>query len=188
MDFKDADIGLYFIVHNGFVYRSNCPEYGRTVKTDYIQDDDIQNKSIVFPHSYLFPTHYTNISYFKESHTYTMQLYYNNTILLAPFKHKDQTPLHLDLKREKVESTVFSSPAPNIDPKLCPCKQIYDNPRKIKYEPLGLKNLSRNLQINLQTIGLYNRYKLKLLFLSKLKGLTYDIETSYISFRKDFFY
>ena len=188
MDFKSVELGLYFIVRDECVYVSNRAEFGKIVKNNFIQDD-IQNKSIVFPHSYLSPGHFTIISSFPGTQTYSMQLYYNNTVLLAPFTvSKGQTPLHLALKRDKIENTVFSPPPPSIDSKLCPCKQIYDDTTKIKYEPLGYQNLKNNLQINLESVGLYSKYKLQLLFLSKLKAMTYDIETSYISFRKVFFF
>jgi hypothetical protein len=43
----------------------------------------------------------------------------------------------------------------------------------------------KNLQTNLESLGLYSKYKQRFLFLSKLKCLTYDLETSYVPFSEN---
>lgn len=167
------------------MYRSNTPTYGIVVnscKKLQIHKADLEKYSLIFPHSYITPSHFSNIKSTSAATVYAMELYYNELVFLTEHtQFKTQTPLHLTLDREKIEDQIFEPPPPEIDATICPCKQIFENSTDIKYEPIG-HDLGRNLQVNLESVGLYSKYKDKLLFLSKLKCLSYDLETSFIPF------
>ena len=184
IDFKCAKSGFFFIICNNSIYYSNSPEYGKSLNAPISitgEIGDIQKKTIVFPHCFYAPTHFTNISVVSNSPVYAMELYYDGIIFLTERNVTAPIPMHLSLKHEKIKEQIFPAPPPSIDCALCPCKQIFENPTTINYEPLG-KQILHNLQINLESVGLYKKYKDALLFLSKLKSLSYDLETTFISF------
>lgn len=59
---------------------------------------------------------------------------------------------------------------------LCPCTQFsYESLLKTKCSPIGKQNCKNNLQILLQSIGLYTKYQSELTWCSHLSMVSFDI-------------
>ena len=58
--------------------------------------------------------------------------------------------------------------------KSCMCNMIED---EIKIKPLGKQELMNNIQIHLHSLGIYHLYEHIFTFISRIKMISYDIET-----------
>ena len=99
-------------------------------------------------------------------------------------KHKLSDTLHISRNQpQNIDFLIPPSP-PKSAPKRklheCFCKGYnFKDFKKTILSPSGKKEMNNNLQYLLQSIGLYDQYKDIFLFISKLKTISYDLETVY---------
>mgnify|MGYP001210384574 FL=1 len=171
------DNAFTFIYFNKCVYFSKDELYGRTISsalTNSVISSSLPNKNLYFLYSINENLFYAmnrvnndecfGVEIISDNYLITpiSNLKKNQTLHLA----HDSIPPYLNVKNEK------KSEAP---PQLCTCNINEKDLMKIK--PLGKNELMTNIQMHLETLGIYPLYKDILTFLSRMKMISYDIET-----------
>jgi hypothetical protein len=167
-----------FFVLDKKIYVSKNEIYGRTtlqtLDLSYLSSTLPSNKNLIFFYSYCKDQIYCILNYSDDDQYYSVEIIKDNYLITPIDKPNYINKFHLTYdmvlpflpKKEKKD--ISSS-----QPCLCFMEEI------ISLRPLGYKELKTNIQMMLHSMNLYVQFKPIFLFLSRLKMISYDIETQY---------
>ena len=165
-----------FLCYNSNIYYSSTEIYGRTV-IDLLTKSTIctelpSNKNLIFMYSYN-ENLYCILSQNNSNEFYGVEILENKYVITPISKPKSIQKLHLS--KELLHPVIKNK---QIDiPKSTSCMCNINEKDTIKIRSLGQNEVMSNLQIILQSIGLYQLFEPIFIFLSRLKIISYDIET-----------
>ena len=155
--------------------------------TFLVSEEEMLSKTVLFNHTkqnQTFFTHFTTINVnLSSKNCYFLEIFNNNYYLTQFDKNSTNLSLknksaHLSLNDDfNIFDNGFVKPKlqdVGIDKNKCLCLQLFDD--KILTECMGQTD-TKNLELMLRSIGVYDKYKKVLLFLSRVKSLLFDIET-----------
>lgn len=174
-----SNISYSFIWFKNNVYISKKEIFGRTISetTKYgkLINELPNDKNLIFLYSYNEKNLFCILNRNENKDYYGVEVLldkYLITLISSPKKIQqlhlsyDTIQSHLNLKKSKTEE---------ISSQICMCDT--NESVNIKSKPLGKSELNNNIQIILQSLGLYQLYEPILTFISRLKMISYDIET-----------
>lgn len=169
-----------FVVSENIIYVSKNEIYGRTtlqnLNNSYLTSTLPPNKNLVFFYSYCKHQIYCIINNGNNDDQYFSVEILIDKYLITPID-KPNYINNFHLTCDTVLPFLSKKGKKKSPSQLCLC--FIEEKNFISLRPLGYKELKTNIQIMLHSMNLYVQFKPIFLFLSRLKMITYDIETQY---------
>ena len=168
---------LTFIYVNKCVYLSKNEIHGRTLVKDLsnsmISKSLPSDKNLIFLYS-SFETLFYILNRVDTKEYFNVEIFLDNYLItpISNYKLKCQT---LHLGHDRIPSNLKIQKDKQNDVQSCMCN--INEKKEIKTQCLGKHELRSNIQIQLQSLGIYQLYEHIFTFISRLKMVSYDIET-----------
>ena len=167
----------YIYVNKECVYFSETEIFGRTL-SKAITESSVStilpsNRNLVFLYS--FTENLFCILNRVDGHEYFGVEILSDGYLITPIsKPKSLQSIHLAYETIQPLLRKSDDKQIHLPSKSCMCNMIED---EIKIKPLGKQELMNNIQIHLHSLGIYHLYEHIFTFISRIKMISYDIET-----------
>ena len=184
-----------YISHNSYtfisfkhnMYTSTNELFGRTIPEDIINGEILNDlpadRNLVFLYSFN-ENLYCTVNHISNKKYYAVEVLANNYLVTPIKKPKKIQQVHLSYDR--IQSRLHFINSKKKVSSLLPCLCDINEKLIIKTSPLGKKEIMNNIQIIMQSLGLYQLYEPIFTFISRLKVISYDIETQYIEYNDTF--
>lgn len=170
----------FIFLHNEIFLAKN-ELYGRTIFTDlklgYVTDALPSDKNLLFFYSHLVNQQNVYCILNKVAHNdifFNVEILSNKYFLTQIQKPEKIDNFHLTFDLiNSVSQKKINSETKN----LYSCQCNINEKDCISLQPIGYKEVMKNIQIMLYSMNLYSQFKPILTFISRLKIISYDIET-----------
>lgn len=170
-----------FIFLNNDVFLAKNEIYGRTIFTDlkigYVTDTLPSDKNLLFFYSHLVKQQnvYCILNRVADDDIYfNVEICSNKYLLTRICKPKKIDNFHLTYE---MINSVCPKKKENENKNSYSCQCNINEKDGILLQPIGYREVMKNIQIMLYSMNLYSLFKPILTFISRLKIISYDIET-----------
>ena len=175
-----------FMLFKDDIYISINELFGRTIPKaitcGQLLDELPADKNLLFMYSYN-ENLFCIVNRIQDENYFAVEILSNKYLITPISTPKKVQKLHLSYELIQSHLHVKDSKT-QVATSSCLCD--INEKQLIKTSPLGKKELMNNIQMLLQSLGLYQLYEPILTFISRLKVISYDIETQTTEFSDTF--
>ena len=177
-----SDNSYTFVFFKSNIYHSYIELYGRTLleplTAGILYTELPNNKNLIFQYSNNENLYCILNRIVENDEYFGVEVILDKYLLTSISRPKHLQKFHLS--HNTIPAIIQNKP--QNSPLLNPCMCNINEKENIKFKPLGQNELMTNIQMILQSLGLYQLYEHIFTFLSRLKMISYDIETQNTEF------